>query len=119
MDFTSIITSSTFYSTLTALGVDPASLAGIDTTNMDIEDVSVPDSPLETGESSPDVSAMDRQLATLRTYLNHLPYECETVEQMHEQLEYIVGMITTCAKAKSWLFLTTWDGALQWYVAVF
>lgn len=54
----------------------------------------------------------------LQTYLDSLPYECESVEDMQAHLEYIVGKITTCAKSKNWLVLTTWDGALQWSVIV-
>ena len=101
---------------LESLGLDTAALAGFGVASMDADEVSMPDSPLESGESSPDLTSMDRQLATLQTYLKHLPYECESVEEMHKQLQYIVGMITVCAKAKSWLVLTTWDGVLQWCV---
>ena len=86
--------------------------------NMDDDDMSVPDSPLESGDISPTrpTAAADRSRAVLQTYLNSLPYQCESVEDMQAQLEYIVGKITICAKSKNWLVLTTWDGALQWSV---
>ncbi|GJE87739.1 proteasome-substrate-size regulator, mid region domain-containing protein [Phanerochaete sordida] len=81
---------------------------------MDEDEMSVPDSPLESGEMSPRASATDdRQRATLQSYLDSLPYECEPVEDMQAKLEYIVGKIAVCAKSKNWLVLTTWDGALQ------
>lgn len=87
--------------------------------DMDEDEMSVPDSPLESGEMSPRASATDdRQRATLQSYLDSLPYECEPVEDMQAKLEYIVGKIAVCAKSKNWLVLTTWDGALQWYVPV-
>lgn len=87
--------------------------------NMDDDDMSVPDSPLESGDMSPTrpSAAADRSRAVLQTYLNSLPYQCESVEDMEAQLQYIVGKITICAKSKNWLVLTTWDGALQWSVA--
>ena len=86
--------------------------------NMDDDDMSVPDSPLESGDISPTrhTAAAHRSRAVLQTYLNSLPYQCESVEDMQAQLEYIVGKITICAKSKNWLVLTTWDGALQWSV---
>ncbi len=81
---------------------------------MDEDDVSVPDSPSsESGTFSPD--ALQRQRASLQTYLNALPYECEPPEDMQAKLEYIVGRICICAETKNWLVLTTWDGMLQWY----
>ena len=81
---------------------------------MDDDDVSVPDSPSsESGTLSPD--ALERQRASLQSYLNQLPYECESPEEMQAKLEYIVGRICICAETKNWLVLTTWDGMLQWY----
>ncbi|KAF4605508.1 hypothetical protein EYR40_004292 [Pleurotus pulmonarius] len=59
------------------------------------------------------LSDMDKQRATLQTYLNALPYECESVEYMQTRLEEIVGKIFISAKAQNWLVLTTWDGMLQ------
>ncbi|KAI0757312.1 ARM repeat-containing protein [Daedaleopsis nitida] len=79
---------------------------------MDDDDVSVPDSPSsESGTLSPD--ALERQRASLQTYLKALPYECEPLEDMQAKLELIVGRICICAETKNWLVLTTWDGMLQ------
>ncbi|KAI0343973.1 ARM repeat-containing protein [Trametopsis cervina] len=75
------------------------------------EGMSMPDSPLDSDDTIP--SAADKSRAVLQTYLNSLPYECESVEDMQAHLEYIVGNISICAKSKNWLVLTTWDGALQ------
>ena len=83
------------------------------TLGMDEDDVSVPDSPSsESGLLSP--GALERQRASLQTYLDALPYECESPEEMQAKLEHIVGRICVCAETKNWLVLTTWDGMLQW-----
>jgi proteasome activator subunit 4 len=62
-------------------------------------------------------SAMEKQRASLQTYLDSLPYECETVEEMQVHLEEIVQKIYVCAATKNWLVLSTWDGMLQWCVS--
>jgi proteasome activator subunit 4 len=59
-------------------------------------------------------ASYDKQLQSLRTYLDALPYPCETPEQMHAALERIVGRIAVCARTKNWLVQGTWDGLLQW-----
>lgn len=79
---------------------------------MDDDDFSVVDSP---GEVI-DPSAYDKQRLSLQTYLDSLPYECESVEDMQSRLEDIVEKIFICAKSKNWLVLSTWDGMLQWYL---
>ena len=86
-------------------------------TTMDEDDgMSVLDSPLESDDSNN--SAVDKSHAVLQTYLDSLPYECESISDMQARLEYIVGRIAICAKSRNWLVLTTWDGALQWFVAI-
>ena len=83
-------------------------------TNMDEDDgMSVLDSPIESDDSNQ--ATADKSNAVLQTYLDSLPYECESADEMNAKLEYIVGKIAICAKSKNWLVLTTWDGALQWY----
>jgi proteasome activator subunit 4 len=64
------------------------------------------------------LSSMDKQLASLKTYTNSLPYasSVESVEHMQAVLEQIVGKIYICAKTKNWLLLTSWDGMLQWFL---
>ncbi|KDR84826.1 hypothetical protein GALMADRAFT_233236 [Galerina marginata CBS 339.88] len=76
---------------------------------MDDDEISVVDSPGEVTETA----AYDKQRASLQTYLDSLPYECESVEDMQARLEEIVEKIYICAKAKNWLVLSTWDGMLQ------
>lgn len=59
-------------------------------------------------------SPHERQLASLQTFINSVPYECESVEEMQAKLEDIIGKIIICAEAKNWLTLSAWDGVLQW-----
>ncbi|TCD70651.1 hypothetical protein EIP91_002372 [Steccherinum ochraceum] len=81
---------------------------------MEEDDISLPDSPvLESGQFSPGQSAYEKQRAALQTYLDSVPYKCETVEEMDAVLEDIVGKIMICARTKNWLTLATWDGMLQ------
>jgi len=75
-----------------------------------------PPTPGEDDNFSPEQSAFEKQRASLQIYLDSVPYECETIEEMQAKLEDIVGKIMICAEAKNWLLLTTWDGMLQWYV---
>ena len=75
-----------------------------------------PPTPEEDDNLSPEQSAFEKQRASLQIYLDSVPYECETIEEMQAKLEDIVGKIMICAEAKNWLLLTTWDGMLQWYV---
>lgn len=73
-----------------------------------MDDDTVSDSPGDTLELS-----LEQQKSHLQSYLDSLPYECESCEDMQAKLEDIVGKIFICAKAKNWLVLTTWDGMLQ------
>lgn len=82
---------------------------------MDDEDLFEIDSAGELMEQS----AMEEQRASLQTYLDSLPYECETDEEMQTRLEEIVQKIYICAKTKNWLVMSLWDGKLQWYVLIF
>lgn len=84
----------------------------LNTMSSDDVDMSVTDG---TPSESIELSSYERQQASLKIYLNSLPYECESTEEMQEKLEQIVGKIFVCAKAKNWLVLSTWDGMLQWY----
>jgi len=76
----------------------------------DDDDLSVIDTPGETT----DAAVYEKQLASLQTYLNALPYNCESVEGMQDRLEDIVEKLYICAKTKNWTVLMTWDGMLQW-----
>ncbi|EMD41612.1 hypothetical protein CERSUDRAFT_110183 [Gelatoporia subvermispora B] len=78
---------------------------------MDEDDISVPDSPTESEAMSP--THDERQRASLQTYLDHMPFDCESLEDMQAKLDHIVARIIICAESKNWLVLTTWDGMLQ------
>lgn len=75
------------------------------------DEVSFAEAPDESTQS-----AYEKQVEALEAYLKALPYECESPEEMHRVLERIVSMICTAAKAKNWMVLAPWDGALQWRV---
>ncbi len=77
---------------------------------MDDDGLSLCDSPGDLADLS-----MDQQKATLQSYIDSSPYECESQDVMQARLEVIVGKIYICAKSQNWLVLTTWDGMLQWY----
>ena len=102
---------SSFLEFLTEISDHPDPVSGIVT--MDDDNISDIDSPGELIEQS----AMENQRASLKTYLDSLPYECETVEEMQARLEEIVQKIYICARTKNWLVLSTWDGMLQWYIS--
>jgi proteasome activator subunit 4 len=59
-------------------------------------------------------AAIEKQRASLQTYLASLPYDAESEDEMRSRLEFILGRIIICAEAKNWLVLATWDGVLQW-----
>lgn len=85
------------------------------------DDISSLGSSLDSDEISGDgtstgQTAYEKQRAALQTYLNALPYESESVEEMQDKLEVIVGKILICAKTQNWLLLSTWDSILHWYV---
>ena len=78
---------------------------------MSEDEMSVFDHSADDDDGSPE---LQKQRASLQIYLDSVPYECETLEEMEEKLKQIVGKIMICAHAKNWLLLTTWDGMLQW-----
>jgi proteasome activator subunit 4 len=79
----------------------------------DSDDMSGADTPvLDEGAEA----TFDGQAAVLQSYLDALPYACESVAEMEAELARIVGRICVCAEARNWLVLSTWDGLLQWYV---
>ena len=63
----------------------------------------------------------EQRVRARKQALNSLRIQGNTMQRalslkMQAHLEYIVGKIAVCVKSKNWLVLTTWDGALQWYV---
>lgn len=57
-------------------------------------------------------AAMARQLASLRTYTDSMPYECESPEDMEAKLAHIVDKIYICTKADHNMYLKGWDNLL-------
>lgn len=97
------------------VGFDPPDFLASDPAqpiDMEEDELSAVDSVGEAAE----LSAYDKQRASLQTYLDSLPYECESIEDMQARLEYIVEKIYICGRTQNWLVLSTWDGMLQWYV---
>jgi len=88
----------------------------LQTLAMEEEDLSTgPASPvIERADLSREQSAIEKQRASLQTYLSSLPYNAESEKDMQARLEFILGRIIICAEAKNWLVLATWDGVLQW-----
>jgi proteasome activator subunit 4 len=82
---------------------------------MEEEDISTPDTPsIEGVDLSREEAVIEKQRASLQTYLASLPYDAESEDEMRSRLEFILGRIVICAEAKNWLVLATWDGVLQW-----
>ncbi|KAH7883839.1 hypothetical protein F5I97DRAFT_1969128 [Phlebopus sp. FC_14] len=98
-------------SLLQDLGAGDISLLGL---QMDEDDLDILDSPAdETPALTSEQSSFEKQKANLQTYLNSLPYECESVDDMQQKLEFIIGKLVICAESKDWTLLTTWDAMLQ------
>ncbi|KAJ3798132.1 hypothetical protein GGU11DRAFT_782291 [Lentinula aff. detonsa] len=77
---------------------------------MEDDDMSFADTP---AEDVNDPSSLETQMQSLQSYLNSVPYECETLEYMQARLEEIVGKIAVCARAQNWHVMTVWDKMLQ------
>jgi proteasome activator subunit 4 len=82
--------------------------------HFDMDEDILSDTTLTSDSFTPEQTDMEKQLASLKTYVSAVPYECESVEEMQAKLENIVGKIFVCAKAKNWFVLSVWDGLLQW-----
>jgi hypothetical protein len=104
--------------------IDLSSITSIDrgshTSIMDGDgDMSALDSPaVEMDPAASEQSEVEKQKMILKSYTDSVPYECESLEEMHAKLEEIVGKIAICAKSRNWLVLTTWDGMLQWFARI-
>lgn len=81
---------------------------------MEEDPLNISDTPSEPS----DLPGFDKQRASLQNHLDSLPYQSESIDEMQEKLEHIVGMMYVCAKAKNWLVLTTWDGMLQCWLTM-
>lgn len=81
---------------------------------MDVDPLSGSETPSELEE----LSSYEKQKATLQTYIDSLPYPCESLEEMHQALEDIVGNIAICAKTRNWRVMSTWDHLVLSYVSI-
>lgn len=83
---------------------------------MDIElDLSGPGTPgLATPDGNEDTAAYDREIKSLKTYVDSLPYKCESIPEMHSKLQWIVGRLLVCVKSRDWAGVPTCDGLLHW-----
>lgn len=84
---------------------------------MDDDDFSGLETPQEVDSPLATQGQMEKQLETLKTYLDALPYQCETPEEMQTKLEFIVGRIDVCVRSKNWSLLPNWAQLLHWCVA--
>lgn len=93
-----------------------SSLLGQRLIKMDDDDFSGLETPLEIDSPAAAQGQMEKQLESLKTYLDSLPYECESPEEMQAKLEFIVGKIDVCVRSKNWSLVPNWSHLLHWYV---
>ena len=84
--------------------------------SMEDDDLSGLETPLEIDSSTAVQGQMERQMESLKTYIDSLPYECESLEEMHAKLEFILGKIDVCVRSKNWSLVPNWSHILHWYV---
>ena len=80
---------------------------------MEEEDHSALDSPAPEAENS-ETTDLATQHASLKSYLGSVPYTCESEEEMHTKLQYIVSQLEICVKSGDWLSLCNYDTLLHW-----
>jgi len=83
---------------------------------MEDDDFSGLETPLEIDSPSAAQGQTEKQLESLNSYLNALPYECENPEEMQTKLELIIGKIDVCVRSKNWSLLPNWSHLLHWCV---
>ena len=79
---------------------------------MDEEDISMAETPVDVSSVSPDTeeqTVLEKQYATLQTYLNSVPYKCETPEEMEMKLAEIFDKMFLCAQSNNWHLLPGWN----------
>ena len=83
---------------------------------MEDDDFSGLETPQEIDSPSAAQGQMEKQLESLKVYLDALPYECEAPEEMQAKLESIIGKIDVCIRSKNWSLLPNWSQLLHWCV---
>ena len=85
--------------------------------DMDVGADSQPESPgIDSGTLSPDSaeqSLFDKQRTILPTYVDSVPYECESIEVMNEKLKGIIEKVLLCANVGDWVSLSHASNGLQ------
>ena len=71
------------------------------------------DTPSVLDDSTDDGREEAKQLKSLESYVNSLPYTCETQEEMDVKLNLIVERLVICAKTANWAAMIGWDSSLQ------
>lgn len=109
--------SSSFHQVVAELtGVDH--LAVLTPSAMDDDQLSAPGTPVSDGNGggttpgNPEQTPYDKQLASLRTFLASVPYECESVEDMELHLANIVDKLHAVTLARLWHLLPGWNELL-------
>ncbi|KZW02117.1 ARM repeat-containing protein [Exidia glandulosa HHB12029] len=80
---------------------------------MDGDDSLDHDSSPPSGAETPKTTGDNQLRASLKTYLDSLPYDAESPAEMDAKLDEIVQKLAVCAHARDWNSLTTWDSLLQ------
>lgn len=83
---------------------------------MEDDDFSGLETPQEADSSLAAQGQMEKQLESLKGYLDALPYECETPEEMQTKLEFIIGKIDVSVRSKNWSLVPSWSQLLHSYV---
>ena len=96
---------------IASLGFSPPQLG-----KMHNDDFSGLETPQEIHSSTAAQGQMEKQLESLKSYLDALPYECEPPEEMQTKLEFIVGRMDVCVRSKNWSLLPNWSQLLHWCV---
>ena len=79
---------------------------------MEEEDFSNLDSPAPEPEQE-QTSDLAKQHASLKSYLESIPYACESVEEMNAKLQRIISKMNICIKSGDWLSLCKYDTLLH------
>jgi proteasome activator subunit 4 len=78
-------------------------------TSMDDDDPGMETPTMEETDFSSEEDVIEKQWATTKTYIDSVPYQCETAEEMQAKLETIMGRIMVCARSKNWALLADWN----------
>ncbi|KAG8858716.1 hypothetical protein FRB96_004853 [Tulasnella sp. 330] len=78
------------------------------------DDVDISDATALNGknEKKKDETDEEKQLRIMEGWTSSVPYVCESLEEMQQQLEVIVSKLLIAAESRHWEHLAAWDGAL-------